>query len=95
MYENGVYKMWYHGVSTGGHASDDGIGYVTSADGINWSERKEMYHYKDKHGDTHNHALWCPDQNKYVLITRLWTAGRFLLSLPSPNGGWLRWPYSG
>jgi predicted GH43/DUF377 family glycosyl hydrolase len=41
LFEDGVYKMWYHGggyTVSGVRDGDTNIGYATSADGINWDK---------------------------------------------------------
>jgi hypothetical protein len=47
MYDNGVYKMWYRGSGTKPNPTvefyEDAIGYATSADGVNWSNRQLVY----------------------------------------------------
>jgi hypothetical protein len=45
IYEGGEYKMWYHGKGVRDiHVHrKDGIGYVTSTDGINWTNRQLVH----------------------------------------------------
>ena len=58
------YKMIY---------AREGVGLATSVspDGLHWGE--ETVHSEIQAvGDTHNNALWVPERNAYVAITRLW-----------------------
>jgi len=42
-----------------------------SSDGLHWSQPQQCPEI-DAAGDTHNNALWVPELDKYVAITRLW-----------------------
>ena len=39
-YDDGIYKMWYAGTTGRNGTGQRGIGYVTSADGVNWENRQ-------------------------------------------------------
>lgn len=46
-----------------------------SADGLHWSD-PILWPEHDAKGDTHNNALWAPELDRYVGITRGWTKGQ-------------------
>ncbi|MCY3575172.1 MAG: hypothetical protein OXG92_15770 [Chloroflexi bacterium] len=47
-----------------------------SADGLRWSQ-PQPWPQHDAVGDTHNNALWSPEIDRYVCITRGWSADAF------------------
>lgn len=47
-----------------------------SADGIRWSQ-PQIWTRHDAVGDTHNNAIWSPELERYVCITRGWSDGAF------------------
>jgi hypothetical protein len=73
-YSSRRYKMLFADVRFGGKAnnnSDPHMYEAYSADGLHWSEPAELVGVNAV-GDTHNNALWVPERNAYVGITRLW-----------------------
>lgn len=56
-----------------------------SADGVHWSA-PEPWPQHGARADTHNNALWAPDLERYVGITRGWSEGaRTVLRTESPD----------
>lgn len=53
-----------------------------SADGIHWTT-PVICPEVGVEGDTHNHAIWSPDLNKYVGITRLFSGQRLVMRTES------------
>jgi len=45
-----------------------------SADGLRWSQAV-LWDEHDAVGDCHNNAIWSPERERYVCITRGWSAG--------------------
>ena len=60
------YKMFFKGRQSRQMAAK------FSPDGLHWPADVEFPEIAAR-GDTHNNALWVPELNKYVGITRLWT----------------------
>ncbi len=64
------YKMIFrHDRKTGKVRYDVGVAF--SADGLTWSEPRDVTEIKAK-ADTHNNALWSAHLNRYVAFTREW-----------------------
>lgn len=64
-----------------------------SADGLQWSQ-PQPWPQHDAVGDTHNNAVWSPDLERYVCITRGWSAGEFCgvrTVLRSESRDFLQW----
>lgn len=87
MYENGVYKMWYTGITN----NTFGIGYVTSSDGAKWKDRRLVHGpyancyqthspYVIKEGDTYK--MWHSDY--YEWVAGDWSA--YISRMTSPDG---------
>ena len=73
------YKMVYGGRFVGTDW-EPGVGVRFSEDGIHWSDPIECSEIEAE-GDTHNNAMWVPELNNYVCITRLtsgidWSKGQ-------------------
>jgi len=64
-----------------------------SADGLSWSQ-PVLWPGSDAVGDTHNNAIWSPELERYVCITRGWSAGAYRglrTVLRSESEDFLRW----
>ncbi len=91
MYENGTYKMWYQGVTSAAPAGIYGIGYATSTDGVNWTNRQLVHGpysgyystgspYVIKEGSTYR--MWHYDY--YEWIAGDWSS--YISHMTSSNG---------
>lgn len=63
-----TYKFIHLNASAGRMAS------CISADGLRWSE-PVLWNEHDAVGDCHNNAIWSPELERYVCITRGWSEG--------------------
>ncbi|MDE2776127.1 MAG: hypothetical protein OXI77_09330 [Chloroflexota bacterium] len=73
------YKFIHRNASAGGMAT------CFSADGLHWSQPLLWSEY-DAVGDCHNNAIWSPELERYICITRGWSAGiRTVLRSESPD----------
>ena len=64
-----------------------------SADGLRWSQ-PALWREHDAVGDTHNNAIWSPELEKYIGITRGWSDGPFQglrTVLRSESADFLHW----
>jgi len=79
IYDNGVYKMWYRGWGTWPDPDitfyEDAIGYATSTDGVNWSDRQLSYGPKAGYPQTKspfvikegsNYRMWVIDYYEWL-----------------------------
>lgn len=73
------YKFIHRNASAGKMAT------CFSADGLHWSAPLLWSEY-DAVGDCHNNAIWSPELERYICITRGWSAGiRTVLRSESPD----------
>ncbi len=64
-----------------------------SADGFSWSQPL-LWPERDAVGDTHNNAIWSPELERYICITRGWSDGAYRglrTVLRSESEDFLRW----
>jgi hypothetical protein len=94
MFESGLYKMWYQGITK--HPSNErldinALGYATSTDGVNWTNRQlvygpvSYYHHMGsphllKEGGLYRMWFW----NHYEVIAGDWSG--YIAHITSPDG---------
>jgi hypothetical protein len=62
------FKMFIHNHK---YASNNHMATAFSPDGITWSEPVDWKNF-DTRGDTHNNAIWVPESNQYIGVSREW-----------------------
>ena len=77
------YKFIHRNVSAGRMAS------CFSADGLRWSQPR-LWDEHDAVGDCHNNAIWSPERERYICITRGWAAG-IRTVLRSESADFIHW----
>ncbi len=78
-----TYKFIHRNASAGRMAT------CFSADGIRWSQ-PVLWQEHDAIGDCHNNAIWSPERERYVCITRGWSVG-IRTVLRSESADFINW----